>query len=538
MIKKILSKKIILIIIIVAVVLIAVIYQFFIKKEKPEFVLEKVTMGTVSKGVSETGMVKISEETKLGFKNAGRIEKILVKVGDVVEAGKELAKIETNQLYIELTEYQAAFEVAQADYNKLLAGSSPEEIKVAETEVVNAQAVFDKTKQNLEDVKLSAEEDLKQTYQNALNILDEAYLKIYNGYNTAYNIQQTYFTVGDQEGIKVREKKDIIKNALDQADFYISQAKNSSQNEKTDVAIKEVKSFLSETKNALEIIRDMTEEPLYRNVVSSSDKTSLDNQRSYINTAYSNIVTAQQNISTTKIANQTNINSGQSEVAIAEAKLEKAKDELTLKKAGPRQEDIDLYQAKIKQAQAKVSLLQSQLREAVLKSPNKGQITEINKREGEIVQPIDWVVSFLPKGKFQIEVDIYEEDIVNVKIGDPVEIFIPAFPDENLKGLVVSVNPAEKMVSGVVYYETTIDLMYLKEGIKPGMTADIVIETNRKENVLVVSKKAVKKQNGTKTVKVLNGKNIDEREVQTGVEGDGLIEIISGLKEGEEVIIE
>lgn len=531
------KKKIILIVIVIIVVLGFVIYQFFIKKEKPEFVLEKVVNGTVLKTVSETGMVKISEEIKLGFKNAGRIEKILVKVGDVVEAGKELAKIETNQFYIELAEYQAALEVAQADYNKLLAGSSPEEIKVAGAEVANTQAAFNKAEQNLGDVKLSAEEDLKQTYQNALNVLDEAYLKIYNAYNTAYNIQQTYFTVSDQEGIKVREKKDIIKNALDQADFYISQAKNSSQNEKTDAALKEIKSFLSETKNALEVIRNMTEEPLYRNVVSSSDKTSLDNQKSYINTAYSNIVTVQQNISTTKIANQTNINSSQSEVAIAEAKLEKAKDELALKKAGPRQEDIDLYQAKIKQAQAKVSLLQSQLREAVLKSPNKGQITKINKREGEMVQPTDWVVSSLPKGNFQIEVDIYEEDIVDVKIGDPVEIFIPAFPDENLKGLVVSVNPAEKMVSEVVYYETTIDLMDLKEGIKPGMTADIVIETNKKENVLVVSKKAVNKVNNKKIVKVFKEGKIEEREIEIGLEGDDSVEIISGLEEGEEVIV-
>ncbi|GAI53392.1 unnamed protein product, partial [marine sediment metagenome] len=69
------NKKIILITIIIAVILGFVIYRFFIKEEKPSFVLEKVSRGQVIKEVSETGTVKISEETELGFKNSGRIEK-------------------------------------------------------------------------------------------------------------------------------------------------------------------------------------------------------------------------------------------------------------------------------------------------------------------------------------------------------------------------------------------------------------------------------------------------------------------------------
>ena len=129
---KILSKKAIIITVIIVIILGFVVYRFFIKDEKPEFILEKVSIGQVIKEISETGTVKISEETELGFRNAGRIEEIYVEVGDIVEAGQELAKLNTTQLYIELVEAQAALEVTQADYNKLLAGSSPEEIKVAE----------------------------------------------------------------------------------------------------------------------------------------------------------------------------------------------------------------------------------------------------------------------------------------------------------------------------------------------------------------------------------------------------------------------
>jgi len=97
------NRKIILIIIIAIVVVGVFVYQFFIREKKPEFVLEKVIRGIVLKEVSETGVVKILEETNLGFKNTGRIEKIYVKVGDEVAAGQNLAKLETSQLYIELT---------------------------------------------------------------------------------------------------------------------------------------------------------------------------------------------------------------------------------------------------------------------------------------------------------------------------------------------------------------------------------------------------------------------------------------------------
>ncbi len=499
-------KKIILIVIVIVVVLGFVIYQFFIKKEKPEFVLEKVAMATVSKEVSETGMVKISEEIKLGFKNAGRIEKILVKVGDVVEAGKELAEIETNQLLIELTEAKADLEVAKA-------------------KKTDAKASLETAKQDLKNIEAGAEEDLKNNYEDALNILDDAYLKMYNVYTAIDSVQRAYFTSSDTEGITVREKRTIIKNTMDEAKFYIDAAKSNSQNDKIDTALLETNKALEEIRDALEVIRDITETSLYRNVVSSSDKTSLDNQKSYINTGLTNLINAQQTISTTKITNDTNINNAKAKVSALE---------IQLKEEG---ENIGLYPAQVNQCLAKISLLENQIQEAILKSPGNGQITKINKRKGEIIQPNDWVVSSLPKGNFQIEVDIYEEDIVNVKIGDPVEIFIPAFPDEKLKGLVVSVNPAEKMVSEVVYYETTIDLMDLKEGIKPGMTADIVIETNKKENVLVVSKKAVNKINNKKIVKVFKEGKIEEREIEIGLEGDELVEIISGLEEGEKVIV-
>lgn len=533
--KKLFKKKKVLIIIAIIVILVIVSYLVFIGNGKPEYLTEAAVMGTVVKEVSETGAVKISEQINLGFKYAGRINELYVKTGDSVELGQSLAKTDTDQLYIELAEAQAAYEVAQADYNKLLAGSSSEEIKVAESDVLSAQIALDNKKQVLEDVKADAEEDLDQDYEDALDDLDGAYLKIYNAFNVSSDIQRKYFTGSDQEGVNVRNNKYIIENALNGADYYIDQARSGSQND-VDAALLEVKILLLRVRDSLEIIRNMTETSLYRDTVTSTDKTSLDTQKTNINTGYTNILTAQQDIATTKITNQTNINSAQAGVATAEASLQKKQDELALKKSGPTRENINLYLAKIKQAQANVSLLQNKISEAVLKSPAKGQIAAINKRAGETVQPTDSIISFLPDGPFQVEVDIYEEDIIEVKLNDPVRINLPAFPNETFLGRVILIDPAEKLIDGVVYYEVNIIFNTFREEIKPGMTADIIIETAKKENVLVIPKGALKKINGDKIVRILEKGKIQERKIEIGLEGEEYIEIISGLLEGEQVL--
>jgi len=146
------------------------------------------------------------------------------------------------------------------------------------------------------------------------------------------------------------------------------------------------------------------------------------------------------------------------------------------------------------------------------------------------------VVSFLPDKPLQVEVDIYEEDIVHVNVGDSVNIVLAAFPDQGFEGIVVSIKPSEKLIGGVVYYEVIIDFVNTISEMKPGMTADVIIRTDIKENVLTISKNVLIKENGKATVKILKGENVEEKEIEIGLVGDSLVEIISGLEQGEEVI--
>ncbi len=536
------NKKII--IALIVIISAVIVYQISFKKSEPEYTLAEAKIDTLVQEISETGVVKKGEKVELSFESSGRITAVNINVGDIVKAGQTLASLETSKLQIQLQEAAAALELSQAELNKLLSGASAEAIRVAQTTVDNAQVSLENTQQNEQNVKIIAQENIEQDYEDALNSLDSAYLKIYNAYNEIDSLQRTYFSSNDQESIAVKGNKTTVENAMLQVEPYIIAAKTSGKNESIDTALIEAKNALNSIYNALEAAREICEKITYRDTVSSTDKTALDTQKTNINTSLTSIISAQQTTASTKLANASNITTAESSTATAQGVLKSAQDNLALTTASPRQEDIVLYQAKIQRAQANVALLQNQIGKATLFCPINGQVVEADKKVGEIVQPTEIIVALLPSVPFEIETDIYEEDVVKINIGNPVDIFLIAFPDQIFKGNVMSVDPAEKLTDGIVYYKITISLegipslTELFDKVKPGMTADLIIKTAQKENVLVIPEEAVQKKDDKVFVEVLRNGKIEEKEIEIGFLGSNdMIEIVSGLQTGEQIIL-
>jgi len=527
-------KKIIIIIgVILAVILI---YQVFFKKNGPALTLYTVSRGTVIQGVSETGTIKKGKKINLSFKSPGKVEKVYVEVGEEVKAGDPLARLDSRQLYIQLEEAKASLDLYKAQLNRLLAGAGPQDTQIAKTAVDNAEVSSAAAQQSLTDVKLQAEDSLASAYENAFNSLDDAYLKIYNSFSSADSVQRSYFVANDQEGLKVRESVGVISTAMSGAKSYLDIARASSKRTDTDAALSKTKDYLNSVSGALKIIRDNCETAGYRDRVTSAEKISLDTHRGYINTALTSIATSQQTISSVKIANDYNVNVAQASASATAGALKAAQDEYARITAAPRQEDVDLYSAQVNQAEARVSLLESQIGDTTLRSPTSGQIASIEKREGEIVQGV--MITLLPASPFEVKTDIYEEDVVKMKVGNPVEISLVAFPNQVFTGKVVDIDPAGKLIDGVVYYETTIDFDNIPEGVKPEMTADIVVKTAERGNVIIISGSALQSKNGKDMVQVFKDDGTEDREITIGLEGiENLVEVISGLQEGEKIVI-
>lgn len=497
------------------------IYQGFLKNEKPSFTLAEVVRGNIAQEIAETGQVKKGEEINLSFQNSGRVEKIYVEVGDQVESGESLAKLETTQLQIQLEEAQANFDAQKARLTGLQVGTRTEEIQISQTLLDKAETELD----NLYNYALAV---LNQVYNLAdsatrqqitpLFLYREAPIQSYSYY------ELTYKYCDNQAAIDATLQRKTSENELN---YWQDEFQNSDDSpEMLDELIGKTEGHLGILQSFLNRLNDTLTTDCN---LSSAEIATINSHKSLVNSALTNVNTA-----LTSVSSQKKLIEAQKLI------VKNCQEELNLKLAGSTPEQIAYQEALVKQAEAAVKLLENQIEESILVSPAPGQVTKINKRIGEMVQAMlqDAVIALLPAAPFEIEVDIYEEDVVKTNIGNPVEISLVPFPGKIFKGKVISINPAEKIVEGVVYYEASIDFEEMPDGLKPGMTADLVIQAAFKENVLVIPEDALHEKDDKRTVQVFQDGEVKDKEIEIGLIGSNdLIEVISGLEEGEKVIL-
>ncbi len=149
--------------------------------------------------------------------------------------------------------------------------------------------------------------------------------------------------------------------------------------------------------------------------------------------------------------------------------------------------------------------------------------------------------------KMQIEVSVSEADIGKIKEEQEVDYTLDGYPDEVFKGRVTQVRISPTTVSNVVTYTVVVDVENKDNILKPGMSANVEIITNKKENILCVDNVAMrftpKEITGGKKFKEqgiwLYRKNKPTRiNIKTGITDNDFTEVISTeIKEGENVII-
>jgi HlyD family secretion protein len=217
-----------------------------------------------------------------------------------------------------------------------------------------------------------------------------------------------------------------------------------------------------------------------------------------------------------------------------------------------RKDDVYSYfqkeaqRAVIKSAEDSVRQIVSNINETTLYSPISGMVIKKNVEVGETtvanaVTSNTSVVTVASEGDLQIQVEIPESDIVDIKLGQKAEVTLDAFSiDEKFEAEIFEIEPASTVIQDVVYYKVKLKFANSDERFKVGMSADADIRIEEKNNVVMVSGRAVKNENGQDYVEILNAdrKTSKKVNVKTGFKGnDGMIEIISDLQGGEKVIV-
>lgn len=139
--------------------------------------------------------------------------------------------------------------------------------------------------------------------------------------------------------------------------------------------------------------------------------------------------------------------------------------------------------------------------------------------------------------QLSIKAPINEVDISKIKTGQKATVTFDAFPNQTFVGKVTSIDTIGANSSGVVTFNAYISLILPPTTIRPGMSATAVIQIARHDNVLSIPTAAIQTTNGTSTVQRLRNGNIEVVDVETGIASDTNTEILSGISEGDTIII-
>ena len=188
---------------------------------------------------------------------------------------------------------------------------------------------------------------------------------------------------------------------------------------------------------------------------------------------------------------------------------------------------VDVARTNVANAQAQLALARKNLSYAVIPAPLDGFVAERTADLGEYVSPQQKVVTIVRTNPLRIRIDIPEQSIPEVKVGQSVSITTSAWPDKNFAGRVARIAPNVSATSRTLTVEAEIENS--NNALKPGQFATVRILQERAEPAVLVPARAVVNEAGVSRVYVIKDGHAEQRLVQTGqTEGD-LIEIKSGV---------
>ncbi len=472
-----------------------------------------IAQGPFIQQVSISGKVIAAQDVDLGFSQSGRVSGVYAKVGNFVRAGSILAELENGDLRATVSQKQAALEREKASLALLKEGTRAEEIDLARSEVESDNVALAQARNSLVEV-----------VKNAFTTSDDAIRnKLDQFIDNPRTDPQLDFIVNDAQ------LENTVENARLTVESTLATWQRSVERLAADVALPgavseaqanlmQVSSLLTNANAALN--KAVPTGSATQSVIDGR-KTDIASARSAVNAAISALTTA--------ITGERN----------AVSALETSNKNLTLKEAGTRASDIEAKEADVKAAEANLENARAQLGKTIIRAPFSGIVTKMDLKVGSIASTNASDVSMISSGTFQIESFVPEVNIALIELGDRAGVTLDAYgADVVFTARVVSIDPAETIRDGVSMYRTFLQFGVQDERVKSGMTANVVITTDERENVISVPQGIVIERDGKKYVLVKAGDTEAEREVTTGaVSNLGYVEILSGLSEGDTVVL-
>jgi HlyD family secretion protein len=232
------------------------------------------------------------------------------------------------------------------------------------------------------------------------------------------------------------------------------------------------------------------------------------------------------------------LSAARSAIVQAEASLSRLQEDISDEDLLVAQLAVEQAQLGVEQAQLSLDQARHQLEGNVLTAPHDGVVTLVAVKPGELSggQPAFLLTDL---SQFHVDLTVDEIDIGRVFVGQAATFTLDALPGETLAGQVDEIAQTAEFDSGVVTFKVTIRLAPTEAPLRVGMTANVDIVAERREDVLLIPNRFIRidRATGQAFVDRLAGAEFQSIEIQIGLRDEVSSEVLAGLDEGDLVVL-
>ncbi|MEX2247246.1 MAG: biotin/lipoyl-binding protein [Dehalococcoidia bacterium] len=545
---------------------------------------------TIATTLLVSGVADAQLSSDLTFQSSGKVASVNVKTGDVVRKDQVLAQLDADSLNNAVQTAQANARSAQLRLDDLLDGSTAAEIATAEQGMVAAEAGLTKARNDYDDLLndpsaadlAAAEGAVRQAEAQLagaelqLQELDDspsnsdvaaaeagvaaAEAALESAQNSAQNADNSVTSAGaslrsleaayclldgtpDFCGTQATpissDDATILNDALIGANAsaasavigansgYLS-AVNSAAS--ADASVESAENALESAEAKLELAEDGPSD-----AATESAEAAVTSAQAALKTAQERLADVQDGADDFLLANAA------AAVTSAESSLESARARRDEALRGPTQNAIEQQRQAVRTAQLSVEAAQIRLEDAQIISPFDGTMAAVNIKPGEFVGPAaaEPAMVVLTPDAMQLLMDIGETDYPNVKVGQSGGVRFDGLPASPMQFAISEIGLDPDDSQGVVTYAVTATLTIPPGGARPapGMNGSGLLTVDSKPDVIAIPSRAVRRRGSEQIVDVRRGGGVDEQVITTGVSDAENVEVISGLVEGDVLVV-
>ena len=452
----------------------------------------EVTRGDVRSSVSATGTIQPWKVVDIKSNVAGRIDLLAVDLGDRVRAGQLIAVIDPTDTQTAVTQARADLAAARARAGQAEAASRAQpELTTASIQQASAALA------SARKAEAQARRQLEQLQQQLAELKDVTIPQSIE--DAASNVYQARANVAAARAELQRQQELVAKGYSSRSELEAAEARLATVEASLRIAEQRQKTLARANELAVKELESRIEQT----------RASIEESQARIR---------------------------QQEAALRLARANAYQDRV-------RREELAAAQTQIVRSSAQLKQAATNLGYTRITAPRDGIVLVKNVEEGTVVPSsrgsIGSTNALLQIGdvsRLWVVCKVDETDIAQVRVGQPVRVTVDAYPERPQRGRVIRIDPQAVVEQSVTTIPVTVELDRSDPRLKPGMNANCDFILKEARNVLRIPNEALRETGGKYSVQKLeDGKEVDVP-IRIGVMGDEFTQVLSGLKEGEQVI--